>query len=57
MGKLKEMELEIIELIRGGFWPVDIEKMTGFPMEMILRVEEDFYEMNNPRNYGPDYDE
>ena len=44
MSKIKEMQLEIIELIGYGFWPVDIEKRTGYPMEMILKVEEEYYD-------------
>lgn len=57
MGKIKELVIEVERLLHAGLWPVEIQRMTGAPMEMILQIEEDWYESNDPRNYGPDYDE
>jgi hypothetical protein len=31
---------------------VDIEKLTGYPMSMILKVEEDYYESLNELHNG-----
>jgi hypothetical protein len=52
VGKMAEMQLEITEYIVAGYWPVDIEKLTGYPMSMILKVEEDYYESLNELHNG-----
>lgn len=57
MGKMKAAAFEIEELIVAGIYPVEIEKRTGYSMDLILRVEEDLYECADPRNNGADYDQ
>ena len=52
MAKLKQAYTEIVEYIVAGYWPVDIEKLTGYPMSMILKVEEDYYESLNELHNG-----
>jgi hypothetical protein len=47
VGKMAEMQLEIAEYIRAGYWPTDIEKLTGYPIEMILEVEDQCYGLTN----------
>lgn len=57
MGKMKNLLIEIEEMLKAGEYPANIVKRTGATMEMVLQVEEDLYELANPRNYGPDYDQ
>jgi hypothetical protein len=47
VGKMAEMQLEVAEYIRAGYWPTDIEKLTGYPIEMILEVETQCYALTN----------
>lgn len=47
VGKMAEMQLEVAEYIRAGYWPADIEKLTGYPLEMILEVETECYKLTN----------
>lgn len=47
MSKMGEMQLEVAEYIRAGYWPADIEKLTGYPLEMILEVETECYKLTN----------
>lgn len=56
MGKMKNLLIEIEELLKAGEYPANIVKRTGATMEMVLQVEEDLYELANPRNFGPDYE-
>lgn len=48
---------EVEEMLKDGFYPVDIAKRTGQPLDFILQIEEDLYEINEPRNNGADYDQ
>jgi hypothetical protein len=56
MGKMKNLYIEIEELLKAGLYPVDIAKRTGCTVDMVLQVEEDLYEINQPRNNGADYE-
>lgn len=49
--------MEIEEMLKAGEYPANIVKRTGATIEMVLEVEEDLYELANPRNYGADYDQ
>lgn len=58
MSYMKNIIFDIEELLKAGVYPVDVVKrVPGATMKLVLEVEEDLYEMNNPRNYGPDYDQ
>jgi len=58
MSYMKNALFEIQELLEAGLYPADIVKrVPGVTMEMVLDVEEDLYQLANPRNYGPDYDQ
>jgi hypothetical protein len=57
MGKMKEAAIEIEEFLTSGIYPAEIEKRTGYDMNMILQVEEDLYACADPRNVGADYDQ
>lgn len=57
MGKMKEAAIAIEEFLVAGIYPVEIEKRTGYSMDLILQVEEDLYACAEPRNNGADYDQ
>jgi hypothetical protein len=57
MGKMKNLYFEIEELLKAGLYPVDIAKRMGCTVDIVLQVEEDLYEINQPRNNGADYDQ
>ena len=57
MGKMKEAAIEIEEFLIAGIYPTEIEKRTGYDINMILQVEEDLYACVEPRNIGADYDQ
>lgn len=55
---MKNALFDIEELLMAGLYPAEIlKRVPGATMQMVLDVEEDLYQMNNPRNYGPDYDQ
>jgi hypothetical protein len=54
MGKMKNLMIEIEDMLREGSYPNDIVKRTGATLEMVLQVEEDLYQLNNPYNFGGD---
>ena len=56
MSRMSELHLEASELFYKGFTAAEIAKMLCVPIEIIEPIEEDLMELNNPRNYGPDYD-
>lgn len=56
MAKMKNLMIEIEDMLLAGFYPVDIVKRTGATMEMVLDVEENLYQMSSPYNIGVDYD-
>ena len=58
MSYIKNVLFDIQELLEAGLYPAEIVKrVPGATMQMVLDVEEDFYQLANPRNYGPDYDQ
>lgn len=57
MGKLKEVAIEIEELLMAGIYPSEIERRTGYSMDLILQVEDNLYACADPRNIGADYDQ
>ena len=56
MSKMSELHMEAEELLYKGFTVQEVAKMLGVPVKLIEPIEEDLMELNNPRNYGPDYD-
>jgi hypothetical protein len=56
MGKMKNLMITIEDMLREGFYPNDIVKLTGATMEMVLQAEEDLYQLGNPYNFGGDYE-
>ncbi len=57
MGKMSELHAIATDLFYKGYTAPEIAKMLCAPLEIIEPIEEDLMEMNNPRNYGPDYDQ
>lgn len=58
MSYIKNILFDIQELLEAGLYPTEIVKrVPGATMQMVLDVEEDLYQLANPRNYGPDYDQ
>jgi len=57
MSKMAELHLEAEELLYKGFTANEVAKMLCVPLSLIEPIFEDLMELNNPRNYGPDYDE
>lgn len=54
---MKNILFEIEELLRAGSYPSEIMKrVPGSTMQMILDVEEDLYQLANPRSFGSDYE-
>ena len=56
MSKMSELQMEAEELLYKGFTAQEVAKMLCVPVKLIEPIEEDLMELNNPRNYGPDYD-
>lgn len=44
MSKMKEAIYEIEQMLIAGEYPSDIVKRTGYSIDLVLQVEEDFYE-------------
>lgn len=57
MGKMKEAVITIEEFLVAGIYPTEIEKRTGYDINLIMQVEEDLYACADPRNNGADYDQ
>ena len=57
MSKMSELHMEAEELLYKGFTAQEVAKMLCVPVKLIEPIEEDLMELNNPRNYGPDYDQ
>lgn len=57
MSKMAELHAEASNLIYKGYTASEVAKMLCVPLSLIEPIEEDLMEMNNPRNYGPDYDQ
>jgi hypothetical protein len=57
MGRMKEAAITIEEFLMAGIYPSEIEKRTGYDINLIMQVEEDLYASNEPRNNGADYDQ
>ena len=57
MSRMSELYMEAEELLYKGFTVTEVAKMLCVPAKLIEPIEEDLMEMNNPRNYGPDYDQ
>jgi hypothetical protein len=54
---MKNILFEIEELLRAGCYPIEIVKrVPGATMKMVLDVEEDLYQLTNPRSFGSDYE-
>jgi hypothetical protein len=43
MSKVKEVVVEIEQLLISGEYPANIAKRTGYSIELILQVEENLY--------------
>lgn len=57
MSRMSELHMEATDLFFKGFTAPEIAKMLCVPIKLIEPIEEDVMELNNPRNYGPDYDQ
>lgn len=57
MSKMAELHMEAEELLYKGFTVYEVAKMLCVPLSLIEPIEQDLMELNNPRNYGPDYDQ
>lgn len=57
MGKMKNLLIEIEEMLKAGDYPKDIARRTGCSIDLVLQVEDDLYAINEPRNNGADYDQ
>ena len=57
MSRMSELHMEASDLFFKGYSAVEIAKMLCVPLQLIEPIEEDVMELNNPRNYGPDYDQ
>lgn len=57
MSYMKNLMFEIEELLRAGAYPTEIVKrVPGATMKLVLEVEEDLYQLTNPRSFGSDYE-
>ncbi len=56
MSRMKDILIDIEDLLRQGYKPVSIEKMLNVPIEWVYDIEESLMQLANPRFYGPDYD-
>lgn len=57
MSYMKTIYFEIEDLLRVGAYPSEIiKRVPGATMQMILDVEEDLYQLTNPRSFGSDYE-
>ena len=54
---MSELHMEATDLFFKGFTAPEIAKMLCVPLQLIEPIEEDMMELNNPRKYGPDYDQ
>ena len=54
---MSELHMEVEDLVYRGFTANEIAKMLKVPLSLVEPIEEDLMELNNPRNYGPDYDQ
>lgn len=54
---MKNILFEIEELLRAGAYPTEIvRRVPGATMKLVLQVEEDLYQLANPRSFGSDYE-
>jgi hypothetical protein len=53
---MKDILIDIEDLLRQGFKPMTIAGMLHIPISMVYDVEESLMQLANPRFYGPDYD-
>lgn len=44
MSKMKEVLLEIQQMLIAGEWPASIVKRTGYSIELVLQAEKQLYE-------------
>jgi hypothetical protein len=56
MANMKNLILDIEEMLLQGVWPAEIAKRTGADMKTILQVEDDVYILSDSHNIGHDYD-
>jgi hypothetical protein len=55
MANMKNLIMDIEQMLQEGVWPAEIAKRTGAPIKLVLQVEEEFYDLSDPYNIGQEY--